>query len=401
MLKLRIAPNKAGNITGVDNNGIAEIYIHETPSTSSWSLLPLYKMTFHNGLVSWQLTYDNQYPDIFTIRTDDENNNIDTITLPLDIGIPAIVAARRHYRNKYHEGYRPAGESTATTAGGMKGYNYKLGSAVNWPVYVQPKLHGVRMLCQDNGQTITMRSYENTAYTHLTHIAEELKEFFVYLPRFATLDGELYNHTMSFNKLISIIKTRKYVHPQLTDVNFHIFDINYQPKEPFEKRYQVLVNAFRKYIQDRSDTYREDDITVLPRMFTIVGCHNINNEEELVQLHTNNVRQGYEGSVLKKLSNGNSIGSKLYNESLYYSQKCNHILKYKDFEDAEAIITSIVDPYTVIVRDIHNNIFTLSSRILITSDTDNVIGKYITYRFHRRNQGIPEFPIVVGIRDYE
>lgn len=395
MLKLRVIPIEAAIVT---NDKIPEIYVHETPSTTSWSLLPLYKMTFHNGLVSWQISYDNQRPDVFTIHTDDENNNINSTTVTLDVGIPDIVAARRHYCNKYHEGYRPAGESTATMADGMKGYNYKLGSAINWPVYVQPKLHGVRMLCQDNGQAINMRSYENTPYTHLTHIAEELKEFFAYLPRFAILDGELYNHSMSFSKLISIIKTRKYVHPQLTDVSFHIFDINYQPKEPFEKRYELLVNAFRKYIQDRSSTYREDDTSVLPRMFTIVSCNNINNHEELVQIHNNNVRQGYEGSVLKKLSNGNIIGSKLYNESLYYSQKCNHILKHKDFEDEEATITSIVDSNTIMVCDTRNNMFVLSSRIPVTHDA---IGKHITYRFHRRNQGIPEFPIVVAIRDYE
>lgn len=394
MLKLRLIPNESAKIVNVK---IPEIYIHETPTTASWSLLSLYKMTFHNGLVSWQLTYDIQHPDIFTIYTDDENNNTNSITITLDLGIPPIIAARRHYCNKYHEGYRPAGESTPIMAEGMKGYNYKLGSVINWPVYVQPKLHGVRMLCQDDGRVVNMRSYENTAYTHLTHIAEELKEFFAYLPRFATLDGELYNHTMSFNKLISIIKTRKYVHRQLTDVSFHIFDINYQPKEPFEKRYELLVNAFRKYIQDRSSTYREDDISVLPRMFTIVSCHNINNEDELVQLHNNNVRQGYEGSVLKKLSNSNPIGSKAYNESLYYSQKCNHILKYKDFEDEEATIISIVDDNTIMVCDIRNNIFTLPSRISLT----DAIGKRITYRFRHRNQGMPEFPIVVAIRDYE
>lgn len=394
MLKLRIAVPDAVKV----DNKISEIYVHELPTTTTWSLLPLYKMTFHHGLVSWQVSYDNLYPNIFTIHTDDENNNITTSTIIHDKLIPAIVGARRHYCNKYHEGYRPAGDSTATMTEGMKGYSYKIRCPINWPVYVQPKLHGVRMLSQDNGYIVNMCSYENNAYTHLTHIAEELKQFFAYLPRFAILDGELYNHTMSFNKLISIVKTRKYVHTQLTDVNFHIFDINYQPKEPFEKRYELLVSAFRKYIQDRSPTYDENDVSVLPRTFTIVSSYISNSHEQLVELHNSNVRQGYEGSVLKKLSNGSTINSKFYNESLYYSQKCNHILKYKDFIDEEAIIISIINSKYITVCDIRNNTFVLTSRISLTT---NDIGKNITYRYHYSNQGIPESPIVVAIRDYE
>lgn len=380
-------------------NSCNEIRIDQTPVGVNWTLVPLFKMTLTHGLISWQIGC-NTNSAILNIVIEDEEGNITTELCPTIDGIPSIVVARRYYCQKYHEGYRPAGDITPSIVLGMKGYRYEDKRNVLWPAYVQPKLHGVRMLCQDDGRNINMSSYQNTSYTHLSHINIELKDFFAYLPRYAMLDGELYNHTMDFGTITSIVKTSKYVHPQLVQLQYYIFDINYKDHQgaPFEKRYELLVNAFRKYIQDRSEIYSETDTAAIPKTFTIVPCQIAHSELHMTTIHQSFINQGYEGSVIKKISNGSEPGTNNYKCSLYKPGKCTHILKYKDFYDDEATIIGIQDADNFIVQD-HNNKFIVRSRIMINPD---LIGKIVTYRYQNKDiNGLPNSPIVIAIRDYE
>ena len=123
------------------------------------------------------------------------------------------------------------------------------------------------------------------------------------------------------------------------------------------------------------------------------------NHEHAMESHITYTSQGYEGIVIKKISNGAATATSQYKESLYKAGYCNHILKYKDFKDAEALILSIEDGNIFKVQDSHNNIFHLPSPI--TADA-TMINKYITYRYqHLTNQGLPHSPSAIAIRDYE
>jgi hypothetical protein len=399
MLRLKI--NKP-----VDVHGVQEIRVDQTPTSNIWNFIPLFNMTLDRGLVSWQIGY-NDFSKQLTIIHEDENGG--NMTETCDIidgtdGVPAIVLARQKYCQKYHTGYRPAGDATPTMIVGMKGYRYEDKKNVIWPAYIQPKLHGIRMLCFDNGRNIVMGSYQNTSYTHLSHISDELKNFFSYLPRYAMLDGELYNHTMDFGTIASIVKTSKKIHPQLTQLRYHIFDIAYKDGDgaPFEKRYELLVGAFRKYIQDRSTIYSETDINAIPQTFCVVACQLAHNEQHMMTIHKEFVAQGYEGSVIKKISHGSDLTTNEYKQSLYKSGKCANILKYKDFYDEEAVIIAIKDNNIFEVRDTDNRVFLVKSRITAHHD---VIGKRITYRYQTRvfdgTSDLPENPIAIAIRDYE
>jgi hypothetical protein len=65
--------------------------------------------------------------------------------------------------------------------------------------------------------------------------------------------------------------------------------------------------------------------------------------DELLLQHGQHVSMGYEGIMIKKISNGYQPESKEYNESLYRPGKSNHILKYKDF--VEVLINHIENMY--------------------------------------------------------
>ena len=418
-----------------------EIRMDQTPTTLRWKLIPLYKLSIMEGMIFWQIGFDGiSNLEISTGFEDIENKiplNINKINNQ-SIKEQALREARRQYKLKYYEGYQPAGNINIPGMKAMKGYEYKDDCIKTWPVYTQPKLDGVKMLCQDLGKAgtntmmvnripgtfmslgnvsngnriLSMRSSLNNPFTHFTHIESELYDFFAYLPRHAILDGELYNHGMNFSTLTSAVKTIKTIHPRLHDVEFWICDINYEDPDgaPFEKRCALLINAFRKYIQDRSPISSPEDISVLPKSFRIVPTNIARTHVELLQQHDHHVASGYEGIMIKKITNGYPAGSKQYTEALYRPGKNNHILKYKKFIDEEATIVHITDGNIFTVKDIRGNIFDVKMRdpIIESENFSNpaiinrMMGNQLTIRYQERSQdSIPQAPIGICVRDYE
>jgi len=81
-------------------------------------------------------------------------------------------------------------------------------SRIDWakPVYMQPKLDGVRCLFTKDGAF----SRTGKEFMNVEHIKEGLKDFFKVCP-WAILDGELYNHDLKndFEKIISLVRKQK------------------------------------------------------------------------------------------------------------------------------------------------------------------------------------------------
>lgn len=415
MLTLNVVSNTT--LTNLSRSPPQEIRMDQVPTQSRWRLVPLYKSSVSGDLLFWQIGFDGidhlelshgyEGGIIRTDRTEVKTNNSGR-----NIIEQALLEARHRYKLKYHEGYQPAGATTAPLVKGMKGYEYKQNSVKNWPVYTQPKLNGIRMLCQHSHNGLSMRSWLNNSYTHLHHIENELRDFFSYLPRYSTLDGELYNHSMDFTELISAVKTVKSVHPKLHDVQYWIFDINYEDCDgaPFEKRCLLLHNAYRQYIQDL-----QADSRPVPSTFTIVPTSVASNHEEVIQQHNLHVASGYEGIMIKKISNGYSQDTREYKQSLYRSGKSNHILKYKEFIDEEAVVVGVTEAEgtekgaaILEVVDKRGNRFPIrmrgdfNRRRYWFQNPHVVMGKEVTIRYQELSiYGVPRFPVGVAIRDYE
>ena len=184
-------------------------------------------------------------------------------------------------------------------------------SRVDWslPVYIQPKLDGVRCLFTKHGAF----SRTGKQFKNLAHIELALIPFFKHQPDIV-LDGELYNHELrnDFEKIISLVRKQK---PTADDrleakelVQFHCYDyfdgVRY---DSYKTRMQNLVTA---------DLY--DKVHYVPAR--LVDSYNYARD-----IHATFLSEGYEGSIIRL--NG-----------LYKHGRSYDLMKFKDFSDAEATI---------------------------------------------------------------
>jgi hypothetical protein len=286
----------------------------QTPNDGLWALIPLYKVI--SDVVSWQIEFDGT--ELLKIK---ENDIITTVPIPShpegrSLKDRALFEARRQYKFMYRKGYQPAGESTATIIKPMIGYPYKEKSIKNWPVYVQLRLKGIKILSQDSGMgRLLMYGKVTTPF-----LESELQEFFEYLPKYAILDGELYQSGITAKELSAkIVNDPK----NLTEILYIISDIYYYDAEgtPYEKRYELLVNSYRHYVEDRS----LNNAIPIPQHLRIAPMDIAYNHADIIRIRDTNKL----GLTIRKISNNQLTNTKAFNESLYKQGIGNHILHYK------------------------------------------------------------------------
>ena len=90
----------------------------------------------------------------------------------------------------------------------------------NCPVIVQPKLDGVR--CRYLADSNQLISSSGRIITGVPHILDELAR---YAETGIELDGELYNHHLTFEQINSIVSRTTEQSPRYRDAQFHVFDI--------------------------------------------------------------------------------------------------------------------------------------------------------------------------------
>jgi ATP-dependent DNA ligase len=186
-------------------------------------------------------------------------------------------------------------------------------SRVDWsqPVYIQPKLDGVRCLFTKDGAF----SRTGKKFMNVMHIEMALKSFFDQQPD-VILDGELYNHKLKrdFEKIISLVRKQKPTDTDRLDaqhlVQFHCYDY-------FDG---VLYDSYKTRMNNlvTSDIY-DAQIKYVPAK--LVDSYNYART-----LHKEYLDEGYEGSIIRL-------------DGLYKHGRSYDLMKFKDFSDTEAIIT--------------------------------------------------------------
>ena len=181
-------------------------------------------------------------------------------------------------------------------------------------VFLQPKLDGVRcVITKDGCYTRTGNKWMN-----VNHIELALKPFFKDNPDII-LDGELYNHCLrdNFEKIISLVKKQKPTHGDRLDalelVEFHVYD--YISDMPYNIRYSYLKDWF------------SDGKT---RNVIVTSNKDVSSLEMAIRDHKENLKKGYEGSVLRL-------------DKPYECKRSYNLQKFKDFSDKEATIVGYVE----------------------------------------------------------
>ena len=279
------------------------------------------------------------------------------------------------------------------------------------PVFSQPKLDGIRCIAMREG-LFTRTGKEITA---VPHIYEALEPFFEKYPN-ATLDGELYNHAYKddFNKIIHLVRKQNLTEEHLAEskrmIQYHIYDAPvigkdnpfrkggaYTEKDLFSDRTSVLDAQFSNLGIDGRSLHGE------PNPLVIVETTEVNSREHLDELYAEYVEQGYEGQMIRL-------------DGPYENKRSPKLLKRKEFVDEEYTIlgyeegkgnrTGTIKHFKFENKDgreFNSNVkgsFEYLTELL--EKADDLIGKEATIKyFNLTPDGVPRFPYVIAIRDYE
>ena len=265
---------------------------------------------------------------------------------------------------------------------------------VNWaePVYIQPKLDGVRcLITKDGAYSRTGKQFKN-----LAHIELALIPFFKKHPNII-LDGELYNHKLrnDFEKIISLVRKQKPTADDRLDaqhlVQFHCYDWFF-PNDKYNLVYK----------------YRMDQLNVLDiydAQIKHVQANRIYNYDDAKLFHVDMLDKGYEGSIIRL--NG-----------LYKHGRSYDLMKFKDFSDAEATIIGYEEGKgkrqgtlgKFLMQDDEGNEFgcppgkgfTYKDLANMLLNIHDYIGQRATFTyFQRTNAGSYRHPLFKALRNYE
>lgn len=188
---------------------------------------------------------------------------------------------------------------------------------VEYPVFLQPKLDGIRCLAN----TTCMMSRKGLLFNGLQHIQKQIGMLFkvnktILKGKELYVDGELYQHGKSFQQIQSTVLDQK-ENPLKKDIQYWIydcFDLN-DMSIPYTQRYQLLKKMF--------DNAKKQHISI-PNL-VLVKTYTIQNEKEMMKYHLSlTSKDGYEGVMIRNL-NG------LYR----LKHRSADLLKYKSFQDDE------------------------------------------------------------------
>ena len=266
-----------------------------------------------------------------------------------------------------------------------KDYNdYK--DDLNFPVYTQPKLDGVRCIVNNSG----MWTRNGKQIISAPHIRKNLQPLFDKKPDLV-FDGELYSHTLKndFNTIVSLIKKIKPTEADLKEsakkIQYHIYDLP-SVKDTFGNRLRALASLQYEFINQWSaccDLVRTD-----------VAANNTSIE----RLYGEYMEEGYEGQMIRL-------------DKAYENKRSKYLLKHKTFQDEEFQILEIGEGignrtgtagYMVFERNgnrFNSNIKgTFEYVTEVFQNRDKLIGRKATVKyFNLTPDGIPRFPFVINI----
>jgi ATP-dependent DNA ligase len=265
-------------------------------------------------------------------------------------------------------------------------------SRVDWslPVFIQPKLDGVRCLFTKDGAF----SRNNKKFMNVRHIEMALKPFFDQNPD-VILDGELYNHKLKrdFEKIISLVRKQKPTDTDRRDaqhlVQFHVYDY------------------FDGVMYDSYDTRRDQLIcsNIYDAQIKYVHAQPVKSYEQARDFHATYLSEGYEGSIIRL-------------DGVYKHGRSYDLMKFKDFSDTEATIIGyeigkgkrtgtlgkfiMLDDEGVKFGCPPGKGYTYKDLAEMLNNVADYIGKRATFTYFQRTQaGSYRHPLFKCIRNYE
>lgn len=217
-------------------------------------------------------------------------------TTPFD---QAVVEARAKANKRIMEGYK-----IESVVGDATTWELKTGAVSPLPmlahewskhhhkmpdeVFIQPKLDGIRCIC--NAKTGKMFSRKGEQIMSAPHVEQYIKQLAGHAhDAIEWFDGELYNHDLEFQQITSIVRTQKGLHPDSNKIQYHIYDCILNQPAAYSRRLQHLfVTAQAGWMANSS--------LLNPLVFvdTIKG-----KKSDVANYHSRFVDLGYEGVMVR------------------------------------------------------------------------------------------------------
>ena len=289
----------------------------------------LYKRTVRGEIQEWEIWVDGvTINERYGLQNGKKQHITDTIKEGKNIGRAnettrekqAVLEAQAKWTKKREKEYRETieelGDQEKTSSFGgylpMLAHKYKEhGHKIKWACYLQKKLDGLRSIAKKENNQVTLWFRSGKQVKTMQHIEEALNKV---MQNGEIWDGELYVHNEDFNKLGgSIRKDVNLDFETAKKVEYHIYDF---------PRIKLGDNLLVEHIpyKYRLEAFNKRKII---HPLVVVETTIINNEDEMKELFSKYVEQGYEGVMLRNIG-------------MAYEQKRSYdLLKYKEFNDAE------------------------------------------------------------------
>jgi len=186
-----------------------------------------------------------------------------------------------------------------------------------FPMMVQPKFDGVRVIADVNVKTRQVLFFSRTGlqFTTFDHLKEPLLDLVqsAHLP-YARFDGEVISG--SFNKTVSEVRRKS---EQATDAKYYIFD--WIDEDHASKPYIARYNA----LMDLNETYMGGFVT--HSLIFVLGAMTVNSQDEVDRFYQMYLDAGYEGAMVKDIN------------AKYESKRSYAWMKLKEESSIDTIIT--------------------------------------------------------------
>lgn len=289
------------------------------------------------------------------------------------------VAIRKQQDSGYHE----EGKISSVVARPLpmlaKKYSDRVGK-LNFPVYVQPKYDGSRLLMRGNGNNTEAwsRKGKDIIPEVIAHLQIDTSGY-IFDGELLLPHGTLLQSTMSASK-----KYQKGISEQLRYIVYDIVDA----KLGYADRYRILQALFneKKY---------PVKVELAPTLLA-------KDSETVERIHEDNVANGHEGSIIRVV------------DALYeINHRSSSLLKHKNFDDNDYEIIGCKEGdglykgcaiFTCVTEGGKefdcNPEGTIAQKQEMYTNRKDSIGKYLQVRYKGiSKEGSPMFPVGVAIRD--
>jgi ATP-dependent DNA ligase len=280
----------------------------------------------------------------------------------------------------------------------MLATDWKKIKKIEYPIYCEPKLDGVRCLMiatwtpekENRKIDITFLSRTGKAYNTLDHIAYGIRKFLANVTNPTNsliLDGEIYADDLNFQEIVSAVKAQK---ENSLKLHFRAYDVVNDKRQTDRRNgFAGLINAIgSEFIQ-----HIEWSVAV--------------DAEDVKRFHDQYVQAGYEGAILRCFDGKYAQG-----------QRSRELMKVKEFDSEEFTFKYFEfgqrDEDLIAVCKTKDGNSEFKAKMIGTAahkrelyeqylqeklDSESLTVKFFGYT--EGGAGIPRFPIGVAFRTYE